>query len=118
MFDNLLHELVLLLSAVAASSGIWALVAARNTKKSASEKMLLGLGHDRVIYLCKKYIAAGCISSDDFENLNDYLYEPYLSMGGNGTAKRYMEEVKKLPEVAPHTHVPHKPRGAGTKQGL
>lgn len=34
---------------------------------------------------------------DEYENLNDYLYEPYAAAGGNGSAKRVMEEVKKLP---------------------
>ena len=26
-----------------------------------------------------------------------YLYEPYEEMGGNGSARRVMEEVRKLP---------------------
>lgn len=29
--------------------------------------------------------------------VNDYLYAPYEKMGGNGSAKRMMEEVRRLP---------------------
>jgi hypothetical protein len=59
--------------------------------------MILGLGHDKIIYLGKEYIARGWITSDEYENLHDYLYMPYKNMGGNGSAERIMEEVKKLP---------------------
>ena len=87
--------------AVFASSGFWAfLIAVVNKildKRSAKNKMILGLGHDRIIALSEKYIAQGWISSDDFENLHDYLYTPYVKMGGNGTAEKLMKEVEKLP---------------------
>ena len=87
--------------AIFASSGFWAfLLAIFNKiidKKSAKNRMILGLGHDRIISLSEKYIAQGWISSDDFENLHDYLYEPYKKMGGNGTAEKLMHEVEKLP---------------------
>ena len=85
------------LCAVIASSGFWAWLSNRNNKKSASTQMILGLGHDRIIYLCEKYIERGWISSDEYENLNMYLFEPYTKMGGNGTAKRLMAIVDNLP---------------------
>ena len=59
--------------------------------------MLLGLGHDRIIHLGLAYIKQGYISRDEYENLHTYLYEPYLALGGNGTAKKVMAEVQKLP---------------------
>jgi hypothetical protein len=34
---------------------------------------------------------------EPYENLRVYLYEPYERMGGNGSAKRIMQEVDKLP---------------------
>ena len=36
-------------------------------------------------------------AQDEYENLRVYLYEPYERMGGNGSAKRIMQEVDKLP---------------------
>lgn len=59
--------------------------------------MLIGLGHDRIVYLGGIYIQRGHITKDEYENLNDYLYEPYKALGGNGTAKKVMDEVNKLP---------------------
>lgn len=87
--------------AVLGSSGIWAgifsLIQARMTKKSASNRMLLGIGHDRIIWLCQKYIDRGWITKDEYEDLHDYLYTPYKDMGGNGTVEKLMAELEKLP---------------------
>ena len=60
-------------SSVLASSGLWA------------------------YYLGMSYIDRGCVTQDEYENLRVYLYEPYERMGGNGSAKRIMQEVDKLP---------------------
>lgn len=59
--------------------------------------MLIGLAHDRIIYLGLKYIERGWITKDEYENLIDYLYVPYDKLGGNGSAQRIINEVKKLP---------------------
>ena len=83
--------------AVVASSGFWAWLSKRNENKDVKTKVLIGLAHDRIIYLGMKYIERGYITRDEYENLNDYLYEPYKEMGGNGSAKRVMESVQKLP---------------------
>lgn len=58
--------------------------------------MLIGLGHDRIVNLGKMYIERGYITLDEYENLYEYLYKPYEKMGGNGSAKRIMDEVKQL----------------------
>ena len=59
--------------------------------------MLFRSGHDRIMYLGMVYIERGYITSDEYENLYEYLYKPYEKMGGNGSAKRNMNEVNKLP---------------------
>mgnify|MGYP000935584180 FL=1 len=86
-----------LVVAVLTSSGLWAVVAKRVDKGDAQRKMLVGLAHDRIIHLGMVYVDRGNITQDEYENLNDYLYTPYEKMGGNGSAKRVMEEVRKLP---------------------
>lgn len=86
-----------LVVAVLTSSGLWAVVAKRVDKGDAQRKMLAGLAHDRIIHLGMVYVDRGYITQDEYENLNDYLYTPYEKMGGNGSAKRVMEEVRKLP---------------------
>ena len=84
-----------------ASTGFGAFITAvmqkRDKKVSTEGKMLRGLAHDRICYLGEEYIKRGSIMKDEYENLHDYLYLPYEELGGNGTAKRIMEEVKKLP---------------------
>lgn len=42
-------------------------------------------------------LGCGRVTQDEYENLRVYLYEPYERMGGNGSAKRIMQEVDKLP---------------------
>lgn len=86
-----------LVAAVLTSSGLWAVVARRADKGDAQRKMLVGLAHDRIVHLGMVYVDRGYITQDEYENLNDYLYAPYKKMGGNGSAKRVMEEVRRLP---------------------
>ncbi len=88
--------LISVFGSVMASSGLWALITKRQEKKDIKSRMLLGLAHDRIMDLGQKYIERGKITYDEYENLEKYLYEPYIEMGGNGSAKRIMEEVNKL----------------------
>lgn len=99
-------ELVLtIFSSVLASSGLWAYLTRRAERKDIRVQMLIGLGHDRITQLAMMYIDRGYITQDEYENLHDYLYQPYKAMGGNGwykamggngSAKRLMDEVEKL----------------------
>ena len=99
---------------VLASSGLWAFLShkqdlkyqAREKQRQLDEeekkkddvytKLLVGIAHDRLMFLTNKYIETGWITADDYENLM-YIYEPYIASGGNGTVKRNMEKVEKLP---------------------
>lgn len=93
---------VTVVCAVFASSGFWALMQKLSEKKDAKTQMILGLGHDRIIYLCKHYIEQGWIDADEYENLYEWLYKPYKAMGGNGTAEKLMGQVEKLPPIPPN----------------
>lgn len=84
-------------SSVLASSGLWAYITKKLEKKDIKTQMLIGLAHDRILYLGMCYVDRGSITQDEYENLHDYLYVPYEKMGGNGSAKRIMNEVEKLP---------------------
>lgn len=85
------------LIALISSTGLWNYIENYRNKHDAKTKLLVGLAHDRIVYLGMKYIERGYITRDEYENLNDYLYVPYSASGGNGSAKRVMEEVKRLP---------------------
>ena len=84
-------------TSILASSGLWAYMMKRMDKRDVQDEMLVGLAHDRILYLGMSYIERGYITRDEYENLHDYLYAPYMKLGGNGSAKRIMQEVDKLP---------------------
>lgn len=88
---------VTLVVAIFASGGFWQWLMNRSDKRKNDSKLLLGLAYSRLIDECEKHIGEGYICSDDYHELKHYLYEPYEANGGNGTAKRLMEEVDKLP---------------------
>ncbi len=106
--DIMTQIAVPIIVALLTSSALWGVVSKivlkrmeqaekRSEKDGAERKMLVGLAHDRIIHLGMIYIQRGHITQDEYENLQVYLYEPYEKMGGNGSAKRVMEEVRKLP---------------------
>lgn len=93
-------------TSVLASSGLWTFVEKRSDKHSTTNRMLIGLAHDRIISLGMSYLERGdWITYDEYENLNDYLYTPYHDMGGNGSAERIMKDINnklrlvKLPPI-------------------
>lgn len=94
---HFLELAVTVVVAVLSSSGLWAFVQSRRDKKDAKTQMILGLGHDRIVNQGIVYIKRGWITQDEYENLHDYLYIPYEKMGGNGSARKIMKEVDKLP---------------------
>ena len=97
------------LCAVIASSGFWAWLSNRNNKKSASTQMILGLGHDRIICLCEKYIERGWISSDEYENLNtnplflSYFLNSYFNSASENILECNLDKVSiNLPSNNPY----------------
>ena len=94
---NWAQVLTSVLIALISSTGLWSFIANRRNKHDAKTRLLIGLAHDRIIYLGTTYIDRGYITPDEYENLHDYLYAPYAENGGNGSAKRVMEQVKSLP---------------------
>jgi len=87
------------------ATGLIQFLIERNDKKKSNkdEKLdaiceaVCGLDHDRLYFLCSKYIEQGHISQAEYDNLKKYLYEPYKKLGGNGTGERLMQEINKLP---------------------
>lgn len=94
-----LQIVVAVITAAIASSGFWAFLQHRFDKNDATKKLLIGIAHDRIMFIGMQYIQRGEITADEYENLRVYLYEPYTNAGGNGTATKVMNEVDKLPIV-------------------
>lgn len=100
----IVNAIVALLSAFLGASGLWTLIGKRLDKKIESSSnrdkersMLVGLAHDRIVWLGMQYIERGWITHDEYENLDVYLFKPYEALGGNGSAARVMAEVRNLP---------------------
>lgn len=95
--DIWIERMLTVLVTLIASSGFWTYFQSRYSKKDARTRMIMGLGHDKIMSLAAHYIKRGWITQDEYEDLRKYLYDPYVELGGNGSAKRNMEEVNKLP---------------------
>lgn len=89
--------LLTVVTSFVASGGFWAYIQKRDTQKSATVQLLLGLAHDRIIFLGTKYLDRGWLTYDEYEDFIKYLYEPYSHFGGNGLAEKVMQDVARLP---------------------
>ena len=98
-----------LLSALS-SSGVMSLIIyliQRRDKKrekaeendSAQSRMLLGLGHDRILHLTDKFVRRGSITLKEKRNLK-FLCDPYFDLGGNGDCQIGYDACLKLPVVS------------------
>lgn len=97
--DTWIQILITIVSSVLASSGLWTYLMKKSEQKDIKTEMIMGLAHDRILDLGVGYLdrRPQYITQDEYENLRVYLYEPYEKMGGNGSAKRIMQEIDKLP---------------------
>lgn len=59
---------------------------------------LLGLSHDKIVYMTDKLVARGAVTMKEKATLES-IYTPYVKLGGNSYAKKGMEHVDKLPVV-------------------
>lgn len=97
--------LIALISAFS-SSGVMSLVIfllqrrdKKKEKESAQSRMIIALGHDRIVNLTDKYVRRGGITLKEKKNLK-YLGDPYFDGGGNGDAKIGYDASMELPVVS------------------
>lgn len=76
---------------------------------SAISRAILGLEHDKLLYLTSKFMVRGVITAKEKTNLK-YLYEPYKELGGNGDCETGYEECMKL-KVVTDEEASHLDRG-------
>lgn len=85
--------------AVLGSNGLWAFLQSKSTRKTARDRMILGLGHAEIFRVAEKYIHRKGITMSELEDLEKYLYKPYSDMGGNGTAAAIVAKCRELPII-------------------
>lgn len=88
---------ITIFSSVMVSSGFWTFVQKKSSFTDAKTKLLLGIAHDRIVTRGLSFLRRGWITKDEYQDYQTYLYDPYLSLGGNGLAERLVAEVQKLP---------------------
>lgn len=76
--------------------------AAENAAETAQSRMILGLGHDRILSLTDKYVRRGGITLKEKRNL-EYLYQPYRALHGNGDCEIGYNACAKLPVISDET---------------
>lgn len=94
--DHISQLLVPIIIGILASSGFWAYMERRTQKKTLQTELLMAIARDRISRLGIGYLNRGWIGQEEFEDLS-LLYQSYSAMGGNGSAKRTMSQVDKLP---------------------
>ena len=95
--DPFYQQLILTVVTAIASGSSTGLIIFLIQRRDTKHDLLMGLGHDRIFSLASEYIKRGYIFRDEYENLHDYIYVPYKKRGGNGTGKKLMEAIEKLP---------------------
>ena len=50
---------ITIICSVLASSGFWAFIQRKSDRNSAEVELLIGLGHDRIVYLGMSYLERG-----------------------------------------------------------
>ena len=67
--------------------------------EQAQNDMIIGLGHDKLLYLTDKFVQRGGVTLKERRNL-DYIYKPYRAAGGNGDCQIGYEACEKLPTLS------------------
>lgn len=92
-----LQILLTALVAVLASSGFWAYLQHKDTKRTQTDRLLQGLAYGQIVFQGMEYISRGWVTNDEYNDFRRYLYEPYRKLGGNGVTERIMAAVTDLP---------------------
>lgn len=86
---------------ILASSGFWGYLQYKSSSKTETSKLMLGITYHVLQNECIKYLHTGSITSEEYNEIYRYLYEPYKSLGGNGSAERLMRDISQLPTRGP-----------------
>lgn len=83
-------------TALLASSGLWAFLGNRLERNNAERELIIGIGHIELVFFGMQYIERGWITRDEYETMQA-LYKPYVKLGGNGSGTKIMKELENLP---------------------
>lgn len=79
------------------STGMWSFVRSRDTRRSQTTALMMGMARETITTHGMAYIERGYVTKEEYDELDKYFFKPYKALGGNGTAERIMAEVSHLP---------------------
>ena len=85
-----------IITALLASSGLWAFLGSRIERNNAERDLIVGIGHTELVFFGMQYLERGWVTRDEYETMQE-LYRPYAKLGGNGSGTKIMKEIEKLP---------------------
>ncbi len=97
MMDSWVSLIATIFVSGLASSGLWAYIQSRTSRHSASDQLLMGLAHERIVHVGSHYVNRGWLTYDEYNDFIKHLYQPYANLGGNGMVEKVKQEVEKLP---------------------
>lgn len=89
--------------AIFVSAGFWKIIEVlvvhflTKPKITPETRLLRGIGQIEIVFFGTKFLEQGYITTEEYDSLKNEIYAPYLEIGGNGLAKKMMEEIEKLP---------------------
>lgn len=97
------QTIITILCAVLASSGLWSFILAhyqnkqrKQSEESLERQALLGLLHEKLLEKCDYYIQRGYITEAEMRDLDQYLYNPYRKLNGNGLVETLHNSLLEL----------------------
>lgn len=70
-------------------------VTERDMENDTKLNLIVSSYRFRLIQLCKIYLKQGYLTTEQYEQINEF-YDLYFKLGGNGQAKEFYEQVLKL----------------------
>lgn len=82
---------------IAGSGGFWVYLTKKFQREDCVRQLIMGLAHDKIVYLGIKYVEKGFVTKDEYDDLFKYFWDPYKNLGGDGSAERIIRMVQLLP---------------------
>lgn len=92
---------ITILVSIFGSMGFWSFMSDRRSKKSIERAAIQCVLFMAIKMSCKTCLRRGWVTTEEIEDIEKYMFEPYEKMGGNGTAKLLMDKIKALPSKPP-----------------
>lgn len=102
--ENIVTEVLL---AIFVSAGFWTglwkvievIVVHKLTKPKLTPevRLLRGIGQLELVFFGLQFKKRGYLTPDEYHTLKVEVFEPYTELGGNGLAKKMMDEIEELP---------------------